>query len=361
VIGKAYFGQGKNPLAMQHIERYVNLERSRYGDEHPKTLIALSEWAGLLFYRGDLEPARQAYLQILPSMRKNVAAGNLPADSLANALNIYACVRRTQGDSHEAEMLFREALELSPQLNEDDRRLINGTTRSTLASALSDQGRFDEALEESRKAVDEAISIGATDEPNYGFALTVLGGFLTEAGRYDEADAALRQGESVIRKFLSPAGLWMGDNLRNQAILAYQRGNYPEALTRSEEAMAIYRDAFGTHYDHYPTAMIVHGSSSAKMGNVKEGEAEIREALRMRSETLPPEHYWVAVAKGALGECLAAEGRYSDAEPLLTQSFESLKASQGDVNPRTEAARQRLNVLYQQMQRPDLIAKHLPQ
>jgi hypothetical protein len=81
----------------------------------------------------------------------------------------------------------------------------------------------------------------------------------------------------------------------------------------------------------------------------------------MRTEALPPEHYWVAIAKGALGECFAAEGRFVEAEPLLTQSFESLKESQGDGNPRTEAARQRLNDFYQEMQRPDLIAKHLPQ
>ncbi|PYX12871.1 MAG: tetratricopeptide repeat protein, partial [Acidobacteria bacterium] len=49
----------------------------------------------------------------------------------------------------------------------------------------------------------------------------------------------------------------------------------------------------------------------------------------------------------ALGECLTIEKRYNEAEPLLLESYESLKSSQGANNPRTQLALQRLITLYE--------------
>ena len=353
IIGKAYNGQGRNRLASEHIEKYVDIERALYGDDHPKTLVALSERASLQFYRGDMQPADAAFTRILPLMRTEQVNGNVTPASLASALNTYACLRRTMGDSKQAESLFREALDVGQQLSADEWRLINGTTRSTLASTLSDQGRYEEALHESREAVDEFTRRGETGEPNFGFTLTVLGGFLTESGNYDEAETSLREGETIIRKFLSPASLWIGDNLRNQAILSYERGKYSDALTKTDQALSIYEETFGTHYDQYPTALITKGLSLAKMGRAKEGEAVLRQAVEIRTQLLPSDHYWVALANSALGECLVIEARYAEAEPLLTQSLENLKISQGEQNPRTEIARRRLSLLYQSWHKPD--------
>src|SRR4029077_19677557 len=179
-----------------------------------------------------------------------------------------------------------------------------GPTRSTLASTLADQGRFEEALQTAREAVSEYRRREETDTPNFGFTLTVLGGFLTEKGDYAEADANLHEAEAIFRKLLAPSNLWLDDNLRNQAISYYQQGRYAESLSKVAETLKIYRESFGTHYDNYPTALIIQGLGLAKTGQVKEGETILREAVRIRTESLPKEHYWVALANSALGECL---------------------------------------------------------
>ena len=75
----------------------------------------------------------------------------------------------------------------------------------------------------------------------------------------------------------------------------------------------------------------------------------MREALKIRTDSLPKEHYWVALAKSALGECLTIEKRYHEAEPLLLESYGSLKNSQGADNPRTKLAGHRLDALYDKM------------
>ena len=88
------------------------------------------------------------------------------------------------------------------------------------------------------------------------------------------------------------------------------------------------------------------------------GEAIVREAVKLRTGSLPKEHYWVALANSALGECLTIQERYGEAEPLLVGSYESLKNSQGANNPRTRLALQRLVELYEKWQKPDLAARY---
>jgi hypothetical protein len=104
--------------------------------------------------------------------------------------------------------------------------------------------------------------------------------------------------------------------------------------------------------------LIIQGLSEAKTGQVKEGETILREAVKIRTESLPKEHYWVALANSALGECLTIQQRYDEAEPLVVGSYESLKNSQGTNNPRTRLALQRLVELYEKWQKPDLAARY---
>ena len=311
----------------------------------------------MLFSEGKLTESEQHYRKILPLMRDEKRKGNINAENLAGVLNNFGYLRRTQGDSKEAELSFRESLALSSQMPKESLYII-GPTRSTLASTLADQGRFEEALQTAREAVAEYRQREETGTPNFGFTLTVLGGFLTEKGDYAEADANLHEAEAIFRKLLVPSHLWLGDNLRNQAISYYQQGRYAESLSKVTETLKIYLEGFGTHYDHYPTALIIQGLILAKTGQREEGEAILREAVKLRTESLPKEHYWVALANGALGECLTIQERYGEAEPLLVGSYESLKNSQGANNPRTRLMLQRLIELYEKWQKPDLAARY---
>jgi len=346
IIAECYYGQGNYALASKHIEEYLDLHRKLYGENDIRTLAA-SEWrAFMLFSEGKIAKSEKHYRKILPLMRNEKRKGNIKAENLAHALNGFGYLRRTQGDSKEAELSFRESLALSSQMPKESLYII-GPTRSTLASTLADQGRFEEALQTAREAVAEYRQREETGTPNFGFTLTVLGGFLTEKGDYAEADANLHEAEAIFRKLLVPSHLWLGDNLRNQAISYYQQGRYAESLSKVTETLKIYRESFGPYYDNYPTALIINGLILAKTGQPQEGETILREAGKIRTESLPKEHYWVAQANSALGECFTIEKRYNEAEPLLLESYETLKSSQGASNPRTQIALRRVVALYE--------------
>jgi serine/threonine protein kinase len=357
IIVASYYAQGNLALARKWTQEYLDLHHKLYGDNDVSEMPVSEIQASLVFLQGNLPEAEKLYRQILPLMRKEKREGRIKTEILVNALNTFGFLRRTQGDSKEAELAFRESLALMPELSKDFRYVIE-PTRSTLALTLADQGKFEEALQTARDAVTEYRERRATDSVNYGFALTVFGGFLIEKGEYVEADVSLAEAEVIFRKLMAPISLWLGDNLRNQAISLYQQTRYGESLAKVAETLKIYLEGFGAHYDNYPTALIIQGLSLGHTGQVAEGEKILREAVKLRTESLPKEHYWVALANSALGECLTIQERYGEAEPLLMGSYESLKKSQGTNNPRTRLALQRLIQLYEKWQKPDRADKY---
>jgi len=345
IISGAYASEGQVDLAKQHLEKWIALAAERYPADHPKALLATADRAGNLFFTGKLKESEELFRQTIPKLRAAYAKGAISAEELAESLNCLAYLRRTRGDSAEAERLFRETLAVKPATSTPFHYQLE-TTLSTLALTLLDEGKFAEALSTSRDAVREQEQ-SAPKSGTLGFALTVLGGMLTENGDFAQADAALSRAETILRELLVPSSLWLGDNLRNHAASFYAQGRHAEALTKVREALEIYRRSFGPYYDNYPTALDIEGLILAKSGHVAEGEKLLREALSMREETLTPGHFWVALAQGALGECLTLEHRYSEAQPLLVASYESLQRTQGSDNPRTKMAQQRLATLQQ--------------
>ena len=246
---------------------------------------------------------------------------------------------------------------MSPRLSADSAFVIV-VTRATLSSVLSDQGKFDEGLQTAREAYEECRTHGLTGMPGAGFVMTIYGGFLTEAGQYAEADSVLVEAYRIIHLLLAPKSLWTGDNLRNQAMLLYRTGRYNAALEKADETLHIYDESFGPHYDNYPTALIIHGLSLDRLGRTADAERDLREALRLRGESMPPGHFFTSLAQSALGEFLTHQNRFAEAEPLLVGSYEDLNRSQGSGNPRTVLARTRVHDLYLAWKKPDQASKY---
>ncbi len=354
-IAMSYFGQGRRDLWAKHLKKYVDIQRSIGAKNDAKTLLATATLAKIVEDE-DMKQAETLLREVLPQLKSEYRTGRITADDLADILVNFGYIRRTQGDSKEAETLFREALALTPKLPSDEPFLL-GLTRSTLASTLADQGKFAEALQAGRETVATYLQSGRTETADFAFALTILGGFLAEQGDFARADANLAQGEAILRKRQGAVALWLGDNLRNQAISFYRQARYTLAADKAAEAKRIYLESYGPSYDNYPTVLIVEGLILNETGRSAEGEMVLREALRIRLKSLPKSHFWVALAQGALGECLATQRRFSEADPLLVDSYNNLAQSLGKGDPRTLAALKRLIAFYDSWAKPEEAAR----
>jgi tetratricopeptide (TPR) repeat protein len=351
ILGDAYGHQGRYDLMYEHYNKYIQLRKEQPGTSDLESLDTLALLALELFAKGKLSQSEHLYRQTLPKMRAAVEDGNLKPEVFAVALNNFGYLRRTQGDSREAESSFREVLILSPKLSRSSYFVIS-VTRATLASVLADQGRFQEAVQTAQEAVSESRREGIASTPDFGFVLTIYGGFLSEEGKYAEADSALTEADRIFRQLISPTSLWIGDNVRNQAALCYNENRYNDALAKAQSALHIYRESFGTHYDNYPTALIIQGLSLSRLGRTADAEKVLREAVKLRRELLPRGHFFTALAQSALGECLVHQHRFGEAESLLTQSYNDLLQSQGPDNPRTSLAKNRVRDLYIAWRKP---------
>ena len=109
----------------------------------------------------------------------------------------------------------------------------------------------------------------------------------------------------------------------------------------------------GSQFVNYPMALMIRGQILSRTNRRDEAEKLIRESVKLRTENLPPAHFLLAAANGALGEFLTEQEHFAEAEPILLSSYESLKASQEANSPRLALARVRLISLYQASGKPE--------
>ncbi|MBI2398537.1 MAG: serine/threonine protein kinase [Xanthomonadales bacterium] len=335
--------QGRYADASALLGQRIDTIRSRLAEHPTLPLLADADEAATLFDQQRLQESDALFARTVPRLRTAYADGAIEAPALVTALNFWGYLRRTLGDSAAAEAHFREALGRADALAPEEFFHIS-TTQSVLASTLADQGRFDAALSTAAAAVRAFESVpGRTLMPDYGFALTVHAGFLVEGAELAAADTELTRAEALFRRTLGDAHLWLGDNLRNQALLALALGDIDRAARNADAARAIYERSFGEKYDHYPTVLVAQAEVAAARGAHADAEALFRRALRLREANLPRGHFFTALAQSAFGAWLAHRDPASpEARALLESAYATLRQTQGESNPRTRLARTRL-------------------
>ncbi|MFM9994244.1 MAG: protein kinase domain-containing protein [Phycisphaerales bacterium] len=70
-------------------------------------------------------------------------------------------------------------------------------------------------------------------------------------------------------------------------------------------------------------------ASQMRLKQFDETEGLIRGAVGLLKESLPAEHWFIALLEGRIGSCLLEQGRAADAAPLLQSSFERVVAAHG--------------------------------
>jgi serine/threonine-protein kinase len=357
IIGITYLSLGQYSLAEQNLSSALEAQTKIYGHDSLETLKTLVPLGNLWLDKGDHAKAETFYRQKLSILRAEQKKQTISADYLMLALSDFALLRRSQGDSREAELLLREELALSPQGSSETKTTL-GIARAVLALTLADQGNFDEAIKIVRTELAAMREQSKDETPELCATLTGLGSFLIEKGELAEAQENLRQAEAIYRRLYHRSNLQLGDNLRLQAQAFYSEHKYAEAEAKINETLEIYRVTTNTNYINFPTALLVQGIIYGETQRTVEAEKLLREAVGIRAEKLPEAHFLRATANGTLGEFLTTQQRFSEAEPLLVNSYESLKKSQGPSGPRRQLALQRLVQLYEKWQRPDLAAKY---
>jgi tetratricopeptide (TPR) repeat protein len=260
-----------------------------------------------------------------------------------------------KGEYEKAKPLLRESVAMSDKISGGP----NEDSAYTLVSlGRAEQFSGDAAGAESTYRKSVAIYRGLPPHYEYKLAAALLnlGGLLAARGNYDEGVGAMREAEGIFQKQGVRYSLCVTESYLCNAYANH--GDYGRAIEVGGKAVEGGRKLGAENTVDFVLALDYLGLSLTRAGRAKEAEPALRESLDRAKKVLPPADVRTLLIEGALGECLGAQSRFAEAEPLITHSYDALKTSQGGKGPPAAYAAKRAAEFYDRWKKPDLAAKY---
>jgi serine/threonine-protein kinase len=339
--------------AEHHAQAALKLKREIYGEQSFEVGQQLAYVGGVFLVKGDYATASSYYEKALTILRALPQSDDV---LLANLLREYAAAQRLSGNVQDSVPLYREALDLFRKHDGDESESV-AVVYNDLACVYFDQDEWDEAIVNDERSLAIYRKLPSRS-PAMVQTLGVLGAILEEKGEYKRAEALTREALDLRRQALGENHPDVANSLADLGWLAFLQHDYAAAEAEENEALEIYRK-------HFPEMNMLGAAGPlenlAKMrlqtGQPRRAEPYLREALDIKTRLLPKGNWMVAADEGLLGECLTMQKRYAEAEPLLVESHQSLKASRGDKHGLTQDALKRLVKLYEAWGKPEMAAR----
>jgi len=393
---RLYLKQGRYDEAEAPSLAVLTVRRQTLGAEHPDTLTALNDLALVYELQGRYDEAEPLYLESLET-RRRVLGENDPAtlNAMDNLANLYL----NQGRYDEAQPIFVETLDTRkavlggdhPRTLEsmgalcllyieqgrlddalplchrtlESRRRILGVDHPDTLAAMNDvaylymhQRRYDEAEPLYREALEIKKRVLGDDHPSTLIAMSNLARTYRNQGRYAEAEPLYREALDTFRRTLGEDHPYTLTAMNNLAVLYKTQGRDAEAEPLFREDLRISRRVMGEDHPDTLISMGNLGELYFHMGRLAEAEPLLAEAVAgVRSSALPHEHVVTGYTIRKHGACLAAMGRYQEAEQLLLEAHETLVAAVGAADPEVRLASRNLVALYDAWGRPEEAAR----
>ena len=205
VIGTTYRSLGLYDQAEPHLRRALDIRRERLGEEHPDTLVSITDLALLINDRGDGIKAAEMMAAAHATQRRIAGADNRDTLRTGSALG---WVLRDQGKTAAAEELFRASLAGHRRVSgPESPQAIKASVE--LAMALIDSQKFDEADGLLTRAVEVGAKVLGPRHPDYLYASNTRGYLLYGRGRYAEATVVFQSVVEAGRLIFPPDHAWL--------------------------------------------------------------------------------------------------------------------------------------------------------
>jgi serine/threonine-protein kinase len=355
-MGQVYRSLGLYKPARRLSEESLAIRRRILGNDDLLVAASLQNLAILRREMGDDAAAEPLLKEALEIQRRR---GSTDTPEYAKALNDFAALAEEKGDLDSAESLYRESLTL--------KRKLFGNDHEDVARGLNNLGRLRHAKKDYKGAerfYEEALAIrrrrlGAV-HPEVATTLNNLAVLYEDEGDLLKAERTYRDVLDMRRRLLGPRHPRVARSLSNLATLLQRRKDFREAEPLFREAWSIADESLGPKHPERAVYMRNLASVLLDQGRVAEAEPLAREALEIQRQAIPTS-WRVADAEGVLGGCLAAQGRFKEAEALLVGAYEALSKDQGDGGRHVDEARSRIAALYEAWGKSDRAAAYAAQ
>ena len=313
VMGNAYLALGELDIAEKQFQLDMAARRRNAPGGDYLTAVTYSKLALVAETRGSI-PVADSLLQLAEALYQRFPHEDRREE--ATAMENRGRVLYQMGKVEDALAQYRKSLALSDRYFPTDDS-SNAPTYVNCAVVFADAGELAAADSFSVRGMQAAKRAHGLIHPMVANAMSVRAGILESQGRMDASSAAYVETLRIKRQLLGPQHISYATSAVNYVDHLVRRQKWADAARVVREIL----QHRGTSLDDssYPIqlGLILLGRSLAHMDSARAGEPMVREARRLREKSLPVGHWLLASVDGALGEVIALDGRYVEAERLL--------------------------------------------
>jgi tetratricopeptide (TPR) repeat protein/tRNA A-37 threonylcarbamoyl transferase component Bud32 len=314
-LAGAYLFAGETAEATTLVGGTLNLLELKLGPDHPDTLISRNTLAAAYQEAGRLSEAIVLYKETLE--RRQATLGPDHSDTLVSRGNL-ANAYREAGRTAEAISLDEETLKRrEAKLGPNHRHTL--ANRINLAIAYHDAARLPEAIalhEETIKRLEVALG---PDHPHTLRTRNNLANVYQDAGRLADAVALLAE---TLRSCEANLGRDHPDTLttrNNLAVAYYTAGRLTEAIVLFEGALKLREASLGPDHPDTLASRTNLAGAYQSLGQWSEAERLNRDTIRRRRMLVASDSPLLAEDLAALARSLLEQSRWSEAELPLRE------------------------------------------
>lgn len=323
-MGNAYRQLGLYRESRPLLEQAVTLEREALGPDDPHVARSHYVLAGLLRRLGEFDAAREHYTEALAIRERGT---NL--DDVAVSLTGLANLEVDMGRYAEASQLYRRALEITAR--------VSGVESPRYASHLSGlalaQWNLGEA-DSARAMFERVVAIQrrtlAEDDLDLAWSLAGLASMYADGDHLARARALGEEALAVQERALGPDHTDVAETLDILGNLHRREGNYAQSLALHEREVAIWEKALGDQNPTYAKALDHLSRDLASLGRLDEAIAAAERAHAVFARTLPADHPALSQNQVVRATLYRDDGQLDRARSLLESARAARVAALGE-------------------------------
>lgn len=322
-LADARYMQGDFPGAERWYRDALRLTRARHGRDGLAVAERLRTLGSFLSYTGRAAEALPLHTEAVEIVRR--IHGTTHPD-VVEALISLADAQYYLPDYASAERTLRETLPIARTLYGTEHPQI-ANTLSRLGTVLMGQRKLEEAEAPTREALAMREKVLGVDHPDVQLSRTELARLFQTRGRYVEADTLLQKALVSRRSVLGSTSPGVAATLMDLGLLASQREDWPTAELRLREALPIWAAAGISDQELYAQASL--GWALQKQGRFDEADTVLTDALTRRRALFGEQHWSVGDTYEKMAAVALGRGRPILAESLAVLGLEIRRSVYG--------------------------------
>jgi tetratricopeptide (TPR) repeat protein len=271
--------------------------------------------ADLYYTTANFAKAEKLRKELLNETRQKENNQEIPFQS-----NELALVYKSQGRYEEAIELFKQALEIDEKTIGKEHPHY-ATRLNNLANVYQLQGKYEEAIELFKQALEIDKKTIGKEHPHYATRLNNLANVYKLQDKYEEAIKLLKQALEIDKKTIGKEHPDYATRLNNLALVYKSQGRYEEAIELYKQALEIDEKTIGKEHPDYASGLNNLAVVYQLQGKYEEAIELFKQASEIDEKTIGKEHPSYAIRLSNLASVYQSQGRYEEALSLYEESL----------------------------------------